>query len=95
MPSHRLIPTTEITPHPTLRFEMESRNLNDFTIPLSSDKAFIMMNSKMILLLRKNAEVQAEFIKVQKQINELMHTRAKLEEMKLLEEQKAQGRAGK
>ena len=59
---------------------METHNLNDFTIPLSSDKAFILMNSEMIL--RKNAEVEAEFIKVQKQINELMHTRAKLEEMK-------------
>ena len=38
------------------------------------------MNSEMIL--RKNAEVQAEFDKVQKQINELTQTRAKLEETK-------------
>ena len=59
---------------------METRNLNDFTIPLSSDKAFILMNSEMIL--RKNAEVQAEFIKVKKQIEELTQTRAKLEETK-------------
>ena len=59
---------------------METHNLNDFTIPLSSEKSFILMNSEMIL--RKNAEVQAEFIKVQKQIDELTQTRAKLEETK-------------
>lgn len=59
---------------------MESRNLNDFTIPLSSDDAYILMNSAMIL--RKNAEVQAEYTRVQNQIDELIQTRAKLEEMK-------------
>ena len=59
---------------------METHNLNDFTIPLSSEKSFILMNSEMIL--RKNAEVQAEFTKVQKQIDELTQTRAKLEETK-------------
>ncbi len=59
---------------------MESRNLNDFTIPLSSEKAFILMNSTMIL--RKNAEIQSEYIKVQNQIDELIQTRAKLEKTK-------------
>ena len=59
---------------------METHNLNDFTIPLSSEKSFILMNSEMIL--RKNAEVQAEFTKVQKQIEDLTQTRAKLEETK-------------
>ena len=66
--------------HTINRFEMESRNLNDFTIPLSSDDAYILMNSAMIL--RKNAEVQAEYTRVQKQIDELIQTRAKLEETK-------------
>ena len=59
--------------HTNKRFKMTP------PIPLC-ENAYILMNSEMIL--RKNAEVQAEFDKVQKQINELMHTRAKLEEMK-------------
>ena len=59
---------------------MESRNLNDFTIPLSSENAYILMNSAMIL--RKNAELQSEYIKVQNQIDELIQTRAKLEKTK-------------
>ena len=62
------------------RFEMESRNLNEFTIPLSSRRRSSLMNSAMIL--RKNAELQSEYIKVQNQIDELIQTRAKLEKTK-------------
>ena len=44
------------------------------------DNANKLMNSEMIL--RKNLEIQAEFDKVRKQIDELIKAQAKMREMK-------------